>query len=101
MRNGDFLFFAQKMIIYNQSTCAPLPFFNTRFDKLLCLSKCITSVKMHYVCQNALRLSKCITSVKMHYGYVNSDLALLPYISAFYKSNSRRSIVTGYTDYMA
>src|SRR2546430_8746194 len=57
------------------------------------LSKCITSVEMHYVCQNALRLSKCITSVKMHYGYINSDLALLPYISAFYKSNSRRSIL--------
>src|SRR5215213_3780440 len=109
MRKGDFLFFAQKMIIYNQSTCAPLPFFNTRFDKLLRLLKCITSVKMHYVCQNALRLSKCITSVEMHYvcrnalrlskfcrnnyGYVNSDSALLPYISAFYKSNSRRSIM--------
>ena len=42
------------------------------------LLKCITSVKMHYVCQNALRLSKCITSVKMHYGYVNSDSAQLP-----------------------
>src|SRR2546423_13621658 len=57
------------------------------------LLKCITSVKMHYICQNALHLFKCITSVKMHYDYVNSDLALLPYISAFYKSNSRRSIV--------
>ena len=74
MRKGDFLFFAQKMIIYNQSTCAPLPFFNMRFDKY----------------QNALCLLKFCQN---NYGYVNSDSALLPYISAFYKSNSRRSII--------
>src|SRR5579862_6666044 len=53
------------------------------------LSKCITSVEMHYVCQNALRLSKFCRN---NYGYVNSDSAQLPYISAFYESNSRRSI---------
>src|SRR4051812_11465847 len=56
------------------------------------LSKCITSVKMHYVCQNALRLLKFCRN---NYSYVNSDSALLPYISAFYKSNSRRSIELG------
>src|SRR5437763_824513 len=76
MRKGDFLFFASFII-------------NQHVHHFLFLTRDLTN---YYVCQNALRLSKCITSVKMHYGYVNSDLALLPYISAFYKSNSRRSI---------
>src|SRR2546430_16835585 len=96
MRKGDFLFFAS--FIINQHVHHFLFLTRDLTNYYVCqnalrLSKCITSVKMHYVCRNALRLSKCITSVKMHYGYVNSDLALLPYISAFYKSNSRRSIL--------